>query len=105
MMTLNPYKITWAFLIPIKGIATKQDNYATSLQRGISKSHLSRHFSDIEDAKKEISKLKGKLSKEYKVLFITDKQFGQIQNNFTNQTDNLLEVATAKQKAEMFIIK
>ena len=104
MKPLNAYKITWAFLIPTSGIATKKDSNST-FQRGMFKSYLAAFSGNKDAAIKKVKELKGTLSKEYNVLFITDKQFGMIQQDFKNQSHNLMDVATTKQKSEMFIIR
>jgi len=101
---LNPYTITWVILIPTKGIATKKDASLT-FHRGMFKSYLACHSGNLENAKNKVQDLKGMLSKEYKVLFITDKQFGMIEIDFKNDTNNLMDIATSKQKSEMFLIK
>lgn len=104
MNNLNPYKITWSFLIPTKGIATKKDSNST-FQRGIYNSYIAAFSGNKEAAIKKVEELKGTLGKEYQVLFITDAQFGKIQIDPTTKSHNLMEVATSKQKSEMFTIQ
>lgn len=96
-MKLNPYTITWAFLIPTKGIATNKDELL-SFTRDRNNTCLRTHAANREEAIKKVNELNGRLSKEYSVLFITDKQFGMIKSN------NIMEVATGKQLSEMFKI-
>lgn len=104
MRNLNPYKITWAFLIPTSGIATQKDSNS-SFQRGAFKSYLAGFSNNKESALKKVKDLKGGLSKEYQVLCITDKQFAMLQFNYKNNSHNLMDIATTKQKLEMFAIK
>ncbi|WP_407324022.1 hypothetical protein R5O24_02690 [Tenacibaculum maritimum] len=104
MKSLNPYQIIWIFLIPTYGIARKQDT-STTIQRGLFNSCLKTYAIDKAAALKKVNELKGTLTKEYDVLFITDKQFELIKSNFENRTHNLMDIATEKQKSEMFKIK
>ena len=100
---INPYKFTWTFLIPKKGIARKSDA-SKNISRGMFKSYL--YFYDLnkEAALERLKKIKGTLSKEYNVLLISDKQFGLIKTDFCRQVDNLMQVATTQQKNKMFTI-
>lgn len=103
MTTLNSYKITWAFLIPTKGIATKKDSNF-NFQRGMFNSYMACFSPNKELALQKVKELEGTLGKEYSVLFITDKQFGMIQQDFKNRSHNLMDVATDNQKSEIFTI-
>lgn len=96
MKNLNAYQITWAILQPKKGIVTKKDT-----RLGFSKQDLFLidHACSLEAAKEKVNNLAGKLSKEYDIFFITDKQFGMSCNG------NFKEVATSKQLSETFQIK
>jgi len=98
MATFNPYTITWAFLIPTKGVALASDA-KFPITRNTDRTVLMLHAPNKQHAKNKVAALKGTLAKEYKVVFISDKQFGQMKDY------NVLEVATSKQKQEMFKIK
>jgi len=105
MTTLNPYKITWAVITPVKGKITMKDLKAMK-KSGLfhffpsykTKNESSLFFASKGIAIDMISKVAG-LSKQYKVVYITDKQFG-----LANPNESLLTVATKKQLIEMQII-
>jgi|SRR5690606_2731146 len=98
MTTFNPYKITWAFLIPTSGIARKSDENFP-LTRVFGNKFLALHAPSKERAEKDVEALRGTLAKEYRVVFITDKQFGMIEDG------DLINVVTSKQLKEIFTIK
>ena len=103
MKALNPYKITWAIITPIKGKATKKDLTAffragVSYCKRIDFNEFTAHFSTKEKALKTLKKVKN-LSKNYEVIFITDKQFGLV-----NWRESLKTVATKKQLRDRFFI-
>ena len=102
-INFNPYKITWCFLIPVKGIALKNDLKNKILKRGVFNSNLHFWAANKEIAKSKLKNLKGLLNKDYKILFITDKQFGLIQTDYKLKKTNLLDIATKKQIKDMFI--
>jgi len=94
-LQLNPYKITWAIITPIKGKFTQKDfsllkKTMPSLCGNDYLNERCAHFPTKERAIEVLAK--SKASKEYKVVFITDKQFGM-----TNNSESLLKVATTLQ--------
>lgn len=102
MKILNPYVITWTILTPVKGKATKKD--LNALWRSeiftVSKNdnEFFFHSSSKEAAISKVKKIKG-LSRNYEVLFITDKQFGNSEFG-----EKLSLLATKKQLQERFYI-
>ena len=75
----SPYKIYWAEFIPTTGkYVTKQDIAALGHKSyvGIHNKTWRKHFPSKEKAIAFITNFNGKLSKRYKVLLFTDKQFG-----------------------------
>lgn len=101
----SPYKIKHAILTPVKGIVTKKDdgivngrfNKWTLRDRSKDKLHIWGWNETSLQAK--IEQLKGRFSKEYKVIIITDKQFGMMKNF------DFMAVATEKQKSQIMLIK
>lgn len=108
-MVLNPYKVTFAVLKPVKGPATKADQVKSGFMRDLTNQFLSMHAPDLVSAKKKVNSLKGKLSKDYEVFFITDKQFGNIKIVYKNgkmtYSKSYVDVATTKQLSEKFLLK
>jgi hypothetical protein len=105
MATLNPYKITWAVFIPSKGKTTKKDLniiYRAGCPTAYGHKPLNEilaHFPSPAKAQVALKKITG-LTKPYKVVFITDKQFGLAKWN-----ESLLNVATKKQLIETRIVQ
>ena len=104
MKALNPYKIHWSILTPIKGKVTKKD-LTTLFRAGIytycKKSEINEitaHFPTKVKALEALKKVKN-LTKNYEVILITDKQFGM-----TNWNESLKTVATKKQLQDRFFI-
>jgi hypothetical protein len=102
MRTLNPYKITWLVLTPVKGIATKKDHSIANkafygFMNRNNGQEIVRHFATKENALKALESLK--LSKEYKATFITDAQFG-----LSKWDESLLNVATKLQLQNQILI-
>lgn len=104
MTKLNAYTIAWAIISPIEGKTTKADLkimkkcglfHSTPFLRN---NEISLHFATKEIAIDRISNVIG-LSRKYKVVLITDKQFGLSKYNET-----LLKVATKKQLIDMKFI-
>lgn len=104
MNALNPYKITWFTLIPLKGVVTLRDQVKVdSLNKWYSRK--GRLQIDVPSYNKQkaldkLDALKGKLSKPYRVYVYTDKQFGMRKG-----MSNVIDVLTTKQKEESFILK
>ena len=104
MKTLNPYKIHWVVLTPIKGRVTKKD--LTTLFRAgvytyckrVDFNEVTAHFPTKEKALEKIKKVKN-LTKNYEVILITDKQFGM-----ANWKESVKTVATKKQLQDRFFI-
>ena len=104
MKNLNPYKITWAILTPIKGRVTKKD--LTALFRAgvytyckkADINEITAHFPTKGKALETLKKVKN-LTKNYEVILITDKQFGM-----TNWKESIKTVATKKQFQDRFFI-
>lgn len=104
MTTINPYVITWAVLTPIKGKVTKKD--LTTLYRNgvytyckrVGFNEVTAHFPTKEKAEKVLKSIKG-LSKNYEVVFITDKQFGM-----SDWKQSIIELATKTQLKNRFYI-
>lgn len=102
--TLNSYTITWTILTPIKGKVTKKDLnkmyscgiYTNNMDRENNQFYF--HSPTKENANKKVKALKD-LSKNYEVVHITDKQFGEI---FWSASK--LSNATKKQLQERFFI-
>ena len=104
MKNLNPYKITWAILTPIKGKIAKKD-LTTFLKEGVYTcckrldfNEVTAYFSTKEKALKTLKKVKN-LSKNYEVILITDKQFSMV-----NWKESVKTVATKKQLQDRFFI-
>jgi hypothetical protein len=101
----SPYRIKHAILTPVKGIVTKKDDGIVNghfnkwTLRDRSKDRLHLWGANEASLREKIEQLKGHFSKEYKMLIITDKQFGMIKNF------DFMAVATKKQKAEITVIK
>ena len=104
MKNLNPYKITWAIITPIKGKVAKKD--LTTLVRAGVYTYCKRvgfneetaHFPTKEKALETLKKVKN-LTKNYEVILITDKQFGM-----ANWKESIKTVATKKQLQDRFFI-
>lgn len=104
MKTLSPYAMTWAVIIPAKGKFTKKD--INTLYRGgllnvtgsYRTNEIFAHFGTLDAAKTKVLK-NWDLSKPYRVVFITDKQFG-----LCKYGESLISVATKKQLRETNII-
>ena len=97
--TFNPYKIYWAILNPVSGIARKEDvKLFSKYPMNFGKFRkIMIHAPTKQDAIAKVEAQRGRLKKEYTVLLITDKQFGMIK-------DCCYSVATTKQLNEMFIV-
>lgn len=105
---MNPYKVSWIVLAPIKGIATKKDSQIASnivsgwrryFARSIDNKLMFAHSPSQEDALLCVKLLNSKLSKKYTAYIITDKQFG-----CAKRVEDMLDVVTLKQKKESIII-
>ena len=104
MRTLNPYKIHWVVLTPIKGRVTKKD--LTTLFRAgvytyckrVDFNEVTAHFTTKEKALETLKKVKN-LTKNYEVILITDKQIGM-----ANWKESIKTVATKKQLQDRFFI-
>lgn len=100
---MNALTITWAIITPTKGIATKKDiriikKAALSAgSMGYPANQITAHFSNKEKAESVIKGITG-LTKAYKVVLITDKQFGMTVNC------DFGKVATTLQKQRVFEI-
>ena len=104
MKILNPYKITWAIITPIKGKVTKKD-LTTFIKSGVyiycekmDLNEVTAYFITKEKALKTLKKVKN-LSKNYEVILITDKQFSLL-----NWNESVKTVATKKQFRDRFFI-
>lgn len=99
----NKYKIFWAFFEPLRGVVTLKDqrkiegNRYTTSWRG--EPTYCKHFPNKQKAVEFIEKLKGRLSKEYRVTLCTDAQFG------LKKEGEKLPPFTKKQLNEQIIIK
>lgn len=97
MKNLNSYTITWAIFTPSKGRITKKDLnviYKAGCPTAYGNKSLNEilaHFPSKAKADAALRNVKG-LTKAYKVVFITDKQFGNSKFN-----ESFLNVATKKQ--------
>lgn len=104
MTTLNAYTISWAILTPVKGKITKKDLnilakcgiWTLSSRKEFNQFFF--HAKTKETAIQQLKKVKG-LSRNYEVVIITDKQFGDSKWN-----ESLLNVATKKQLQNRFFI-
>lgn len=92
-INFSPFSLYFAVIQPISGKITKKDfqiikkeNFSTIKQTG-------NELVCFTGKRKELS-LKSKLSKKYKVVYITDYQFGKTKFN-----QSFLNVATKKQIA------
>ena len=102
-MELNAYRITWAILTPAKGRPTKKDLSVINKidpVKGytLNGTEIIRHFKTREVAIESVKRITG-LSKPYKVVFITDKQFGT-----GKYWEPQMNVATKRQLIESLII-
>ena len=96
--TFNPYKIYWAILNPVSGIARREDRklFFKYAAKGRARKIMI-HAPTKQDAIAKVEAQRGRLKKEYTVLLITDKQFGMIK-------DCCYSVATNKQLNEIFTV-
>lgn len=100
---LNKYRIFWAFFEPLKGVVTLKDqrkiegNRYTTSWRG--ERVYCKFFPNRQKAVEAIEKIKGRLSKEYKVTLCTDAQFG------LKKEGEKLPKFTQKQMNEQVIIR
>lgn len=92
---MNKYKISWLFLEPLKGKATKRDAKifnSTSKYKifslNIFNNYILAHFPTKEEAEKMRDKLH-KANKDYKAIIITDAQFGNIKIDYKNEAYNV----------------
>jgi len=101
-IVLNPYRIYWFTMIPLKGIVTKKDaRIISGMRNSFSRdSEISVHNGSKEKALQRIEALKGKLSKPYSCVLYTDKQFGM-----RDMRKPVSSVLTTKQLSELQIIK
>lgn len=101
---LNPYIIKWAILVPVTGKATKKDeNIVYKIGMGFRNQKTNEIYfvaANKDAMSTKLARLKGKLTKEYRVTIITDKQLGLVKSE-----EGFLSVATDLQKANSFIIK
>ena len=102
---LNAYTITWAILTPINGKKITKKDCSVIYKSGIysvgaskKENEIIAHFSSKENAIKAIKKVNG-LTKQYRAVFITDKQFGLAKWNQPK-----IEVATKLQLINEIII-
>jgi len=103
MTTLNAMTITWAIILPINSKPTKSDLKIINKSHNnggysIADTEIIRHFASKEKAMESIKKISG-LSKEHKVIFITDKQFG-----LAKYYEPFVNVATKKQLIDTMVI-
>lgn len=101
-LELSPYKIYWAEFIPMTGLyVTKKDIAALGekFYRGIHNKTYRKHFPSKEKAIAFVTNFNGKLSKRYKVLLCTDKQFGM-----TKQEEGYAIHYTKKQLQEVYYV-
>lgn len=91
---MSSYQIHWVVLEPLKGKATKRDVKAFNSADNIDRfkiifnnnNYVMAHASSKDEALLLISKIKGLAHKEYKATLITDKQFGMIKKNYSDNT-------------------
>jgi hypothetical protein len=100
---LNPYQITWAIITPTKGEKVIKKDLNTIYKTGALSAAgygniIICHFSSKKKAEDTIKKAKG-LTRPYKVVFITDKQFG-----LSKWNESLINVATKKQLINTLVI-
>lgn len=100
---LNAYRIVWIILIPNKGKPSAADlkkllRVKLYFSKGFYFDAYAKHCVNIEEAQKQIRQIP-KLSKIYKALIITDKQFGMM-----GQTKDVYSVATKKQVEDIVIV-
>ena len=98
----SPYKIWWAEFIPTTGrYVTKKDIAALGHKSyvGIRNKTWRKHFASKERAVAFLTNFNGKLSKRYKVLLFTDKQFGM-----AKQENGYAIPYTKKQLSEPYFI-
>lgn len=106
MSTLNQnsaFVITWAIFTPVQGKFFKKNHneifkVAPTVSKRIGVNEAFAYFANKEMAIEKVSKLK--ISKDFEVVFITDKQFG-----LSKWNESLKKVATKKQLEEKIIIK
>jgi hypothetical protein len=100
---LNSYQITWAIIQPAKGNKITKKDLNTIYRAGALSvagygNIITCHFSSKKRAEDTLKKAKG-LTKPYKVVFITDKQFG-----LSKWNEPLINVATKKQLINTLVI-
>ncbi len=102
-MRPNPYKVTWAVLIPKKGIALKRDE-SKRFNRDPLKLSLLAHAPTKEEAKKIVMEIGDDLQKGYMVYLITDKQFSNLKYDFSRKVSNIMEIMTKRQRQKGFSV-
>jgi hypothetical protein len=103
------YSIYWCSLTPLSGCLNSFD--AEEFKKVFSLLQNKKHFvfyfvcgsSGKEKIRTTLKSLTGILQQKYSVLFITDAQFGMINNSVTSDNP-FFDVATTKQKQSVFII-
>lgn len=90
---MSAYQTHWVVLEPLKGKATKRDVRAFNSIDGVdrfkpmfNKKYVMAHSSSKNEAILLISKIKGLAFKSYKATLLTDKQFGMIEKNHSDNT-------------------
>lgn len=104
-MKTGTLKSKWAILTPIKGYATKTDRRLCGeviLNNSYAKKILI-YASSQSELDNKLNNLKNKLSKEYNVIVISDKQFGYIDGWLVNSNAHL-DVATQKQLKSQYTL-
>lgn len=110
MTNFSGYKIWWAIVLPKAGVVPQKDQKVMNKYRVYRNVRsVMEHFSSKDRAVAFAENLRGKLSKSYDVIFITDKQFGlqpPVAGATLNMTarERIMSVATSKQKSEMIEI-
>ncbi len=99
---LNPYTVTWAVITPTRGKFFKKNlneisKTIFSIGKMVGQNEAIAHFPTRDRAIELLNKVSA--SKQFKVVLITDKQFGQ-----SNWKESKLNVATEKQLNDYFII-
>ena len=108
-LSLNPYKIFWAFLVPNSGKVTKRD--VNVIQKTVtcvsnSEDFITIHAPSKEKIEEKISAITGKPAKTYTVYLMTDKQFGMIKNEVVagKIKSDFMAVLTTMQKEHYLMV-
>lgn len=103
MKKISPYTVKWAILTPVAGTANKVDNTLINkislYWRNRKETDILVHAPNQITLNKKIESFRGRLTKKYSVLFITDKQFGLKKEN-----EAFNQIATKRQLLDKFII-